>query len=271
MGDSLFHDIRYAVRTLRRAPLFVATVAASMGLGLGLLGSAFTFLNRLPPEAHRPAGPAPVVRGELGYRTTRRQRFRRADYEALQREAQHFSQLAAAGRHGHGGTGRDARHARDRQLLRDVGGAAGRADNVKELRSAVAAWILQAFSVTASLLGLVGLAFAYSGTHAVVSFLVAQRRREFGRSDGARCQCRANRVGDADGDVSHRLDWPCRRIGDRLRPDTPARRVELDPAGLQCPSFPGRRRDRAGRGGGGSTGATARRRAYRSCASALDG
>jgi hypothetical protein len=41
-------------------------------------------------------------------------------------------------------------------------------------------WIFRAFSVVASILGLVGLAFAYSGTHAVVSFLVAQRRREFG-------------------------------------------------------------------------------------------
>jgi predicted permease len=43
-----------------------------------------------------------------------------------------------------------------------------------------AAWVFGAFSVTASLLGVVGLLFAYSGTHAVVSFLVAQRRREFG-------------------------------------------------------------------------------------------
>ena len=79
-----------------------------------------------------------------------------------------------------------------------------RADDVETLRSAVAAavkvvapettfqvfpmrtlvgaaaWIFQAFSVTASILGIVGLLFAYSGTHAVVSFLVAQRRREFG-------------------------------------------------------------------------------------------
>jgi hypothetical protein len=43
--DSLFQDIRYAVLTLRQAPLFAATVAATMGLGLGLLGSAFTILN----------------------------------------------------------------------------------------------------------------------------------------------------------------------------------------------------------------------------------
>ncbi len=44
----------------------------------------------------------------------------------------------------------------------------------------LALWIFQAFSVAASILGLVGLALAYSGTHAVVSFLVAQRRRELG-------------------------------------------------------------------------------------------
>jgi len=44
----------------------------------------------------------------------------------------------------------------------------------------LALWIFQSFSVAASLLGVVGLLFAYSGTHAVVSFLVVQRTREFG-------------------------------------------------------------------------------------------
>src|SRR5258707_5796627 len=43
--ESLWQDTRYAVRTLRRTPLFAVTVAATMGLGLGLLGSAFTILN----------------------------------------------------------------------------------------------------------------------------------------------------------------------------------------------------------------------------------
>jgi len=53
---------------------------------------------------------------------------------------------------------------------------------VSRMRSLLggAVWIFQAFSVGASLLGVVALLFAYSGTHAVVSFLVAQRRREFG-------------------------------------------------------------------------------------------
>jgi hypothetical protein len=80
----------------------------------------------------------------------------------------------------------------------------GHIDNIEGLRSAVtaaveevapetpvqvlpirtlaggAAWIFQASSVVVSLLGVIGLLFAYSGTHAVVSFLVAQRTREFG-------------------------------------------------------------------------------------------
>jgi ABC-type antimicrobial peptide transport system permease subunit len=47
--------------------------------------------------------------------------------------------------------------------------------NVAEL-----AWGFRGISLVISVLGVVGLLFAYSGTHAVVSFLMAQRRREFG-------------------------------------------------------------------------------------------
>jgi hypothetical protein len=41
-------------------------------------------------------------------------------------------------------------------------------------------WVFKAFSVAASILGGIGLVLAFSGTYAVVAFLVAQRRREFG-------------------------------------------------------------------------------------------
>ena len=39
------HDLRYAFRGIRRSPLFAASVAATIGLGLGVLCSAFTILN----------------------------------------------------------------------------------------------------------------------------------------------------------------------------------------------------------------------------------
>ena len=96
VADSLFQDIRYALRTLRRAPLFAATVVATMGLGLGLLGSAFTLLNAylLKPIAL----PNPHALYALGWdtETTRGRRFSLADYEALQPEARRLAALAAA-------------------------------------------------------------------------------------------------------------------------------------------------------------------------------
>jgi ABC-type antimicrobial peptide transport system permease subunit len=42
------------------------------------------------------------------------------------------------------------------------------------------AWGFRGMALAVSVLGVVGLLFAYSGTHAVVSFLMAQRKREFG-------------------------------------------------------------------------------------------
>ena len=73
--DSLFQDIRYAVRTLRRAPLFAATVAATMGLGLGLLGSAFTLLNAYLLKPIDLPNPHALYSLSWDTDTTRRQRF----------------------------------------------------------------------------------------------------------------------------------------------------------------------------------------------------
>lgn len=94
--DSLFQDIRYAVRTLRRAPSFAATVVATMGLGLGLLGSAFTLLNAYLLKPIDLPDPHALYALSWDTDSTQGRRFRIADYEALQREAQHFSRLAAA-------------------------------------------------------------------------------------------------------------------------------------------------------------------------------
>ena len=75
-------DVRYALRGLRRSPLFAASVAATIGLGLGVLCSAFTIVNAyvLTPVD------LPDARALYGLSwdtdTVRRQRFRLADFEA---------------------------------------------------------------------------------------------------------------------------------------------------------------------------------------------
>jgi len=94
--DSLLQDIRYAIRTLRRAPLFAATVVATMGLGLGLLASAFTILNAYLLKPIDLPEPHALYSLSWDTETTRRQRFTLADYEALQPEARRFAAVAAA-------------------------------------------------------------------------------------------------------------------------------------------------------------------------------
>ncbi|HXI28729.1 MAG TPA: ABC transporter permease, partial [Vicinamibacterales bacterium] len=94
--ESLWQDLRYAVRTLRRTPLFAVTVAATIGLGLGLVGSAFTILNAYLLKPVDLPNPHALYALSWDTETARRQRFRLADYEALQPEARRFAGLAAA-------------------------------------------------------------------------------------------------------------------------------------------------------------------------------
>ena len=47
MRDSLIRDVRYAWRTLRRAPLAAATIVVTVGLGLGLVAAVYMFGSAL--------------------------------------------------------------------------------------------------------------------------------------------------------------------------------------------------------------------------------
>jgi predicted permease len=96
VADSLIQDLRYAIRTLRRAPLFAATVAATMGLGLGLLGSAFTILNAYLLKPIDLPDPHALYSLSWDIDATRRQRFSLADYDTLQPAARRLAALAAA-------------------------------------------------------------------------------------------------------------------------------------------------------------------------------
>ena len=62
-----------------------------MGLGLGLVGSAFTLLNAYLLKPINLPDPHALYALSWDTETTRRQRFGLADYEALQPEARRFA------------------------------------------------------------------------------------------------------------------------------------------------------------------------------------
>jgi predicted permease len=94
--DNTVRDILYALRTFQRAPLVAATIVSTVALGLGLVAVAFTVLNALlfrvdqVPDVHemfaleRP----PTATGE-------RRPFTRAQYDALRRETNVFTDAYA--------------------------------------------------------------------------------------------------------------------------------------------------------------------------------
>lgn len=88
-------DIRYAVRGLRRSPLFAVSVAATIGLGLGVLGTAFTFLNAYIFRPIDLPNPSALYSPRWETAEVRRHRFTLADFDALRDGASHFSALAA--------------------------------------------------------------------------------------------------------------------------------------------------------------------------------
>ena len=94
--DDTVRDVFYALRAFRRAPLAAVTIVSTVALGLGLVAVAFTVLNTFlfrvdaVPDVHEMFAVArPATAGEG------RQRFTRAQFDALRRETSVFSDAYA--------------------------------------------------------------------------------------------------------------------------------------------------------------------------------
>ncbi|HUP40576.1 MAG TPA: ABC transporter permease [Vicinamibacterales bacterium] len=94
--DDVARDVRYAIRSFRRAPLVALTIVATVGLGLGLVTVVFTILNafvfrvdevRNPHELFGVERERPAASETAG--------FTRAQYDALVRETGVFSDTFA--------------------------------------------------------------------------------------------------------------------------------------------------------------------------------
>ena len=84
--EELRQDVGYTLRTFRRSPLFVLTVVATIGLGLGLLSAVFTFFDAyaLRPLAVRD----PYSLYEVGWSSAngRKHHFSPAQFEQLRQD-----------------------------------------------------------------------------------------------------------------------------------------------------------------------------------------
>lgn len=81
--ESLVQDIRYALRGMRRSPLFAASVAGTIGVGLGILCSAFTIINAYLFKAVNLPMPQELYGLSWDTATVQRHEFSLADFEAL--------------------------------------------------------------------------------------------------------------------------------------------------------------------------------------------
>ena len=80
--DNLKMDVRYALRGIRRAPLFSASVAATIGLGLGVLCSALTILNAYVLRTINLPDPHALYALSWDTATVQNRGFRLSDFEA---------------------------------------------------------------------------------------------------------------------------------------------------------------------------------------------
>jgi predicted permease len=93
--ESLIHDVLYAVRGIRRSPLFAASVAGTIGLGLGILCSAFTIVNAYLLKPIDLPNPRQLYALSWDSAGTRYHEFRLADFTAMSDANPVFSGIAA--------------------------------------------------------------------------------------------------------------------------------------------------------------------------------
>ena len=94
-AESFVQDLRYACRGARRSPLFAVSVAGTIGIGLGLLCSAFTVVNAYLFKAVRL--PEPSALHGLNWASASRERheFTLAEFRTLAAGNPVFARLAA--------------------------------------------------------------------------------------------------------------------------------------------------------------------------------
>ena len=95
--DQLLHDLRYAIRGLRRAPLVALTIVCTVGLGLGLVTVVFTLLNSMLFRVDAVRDPDSLVGVERPKKPGDDDHvpFTRPEYEALRRDTSVFTDVAA--------------------------------------------------------------------------------------------------------------------------------------------------------------------------------
>lgn len=93
--ESLWQDIRYGVRGLRRAPLFAASVALTIGIGLGILCSAFAVVNAYVLRPFPVHDPYSLYEFGRDTKKTRWEGFTWREYTHLYSQSDVFSDLFA--------------------------------------------------------------------------------------------------------------------------------------------------------------------------------
>jgi predicted permease len=93
--ETLFQDLRYAIRSFRRTPTFAVTVVATIALGLGLNAGVFTIFNAyvLTPFAVR--DPYSLYEFTWDTRGGQFHRFTWPEFEQLRRDTEVFSEVYA--------------------------------------------------------------------------------------------------------------------------------------------------------------------------------